>query len=226
MMESFTFLIIPGIVLVSLFLFAYGIGFTSIGTDEVGIVEKWWSLSGSVPSDGLIALKGEAGYQPEVLRAGVHFKTPFKYKVKKVRLVTIPQGQIAYVFSRSGESLGDGQTLGKVIPECKSFQDVVAFLSNAGQKGPQRQILREGTYAFNLAQFIIITKDKVHSIFTSKDETAQIETMRSDLSRVAGFSPVLISSSKVNSNITSRMMVAKYKLYIIKQGTIQVVAIL
>jgi len=196
-MESFTFLIIPGIVLVSLFLFAYGIGFTSIGTDEVGIVEKWWSLSGSVPSDGLIALKGEAGYQPEVLRAGVHFKTPFKYKVKKVRLVTIPQGQIAYVFSRSGESLGDGQTLGKVIPECKSFQDVVAFLSNAGQKGPQRQILREGTYAFNLAQFIIITKDKVHSIFTSKDETAQIETMRSDLSRVAGFSPVLISSSKV-----------------------------
>jgi len=195
-MASFSFLIIPGIVLVAIFLFAYGIGFTSIGTDEVGIVEKWWSMSGSVPSDGLIALKGEAGYQPEVLRAGVHFKTPFKYKVKKVRLVTIPQGQIAYVFSRSGESLGDGQTLGKVIPESKSFQDVVAFLNNYGQKGPQRQILREGTYAFNLAQFIIITKDKVHSIFTSKDETAQIETMRSDLARVAGFSPVLISNSK------------------------------
>ena len=43
-MGSYTFLIIPGIVLVSLFLFAYGIGFTSIGTDEVGIVEKWWSF--------------------------------------------------------------------------------------------------------------------------------------------------------------------------------------
>ncbi|MGV8980840.1 SPFH domain-containing protein [Clostridium sp.] len=203
-MDSYTFLIIPGIVLVAIFLIAYGIGFTSIGSDEVGIVEKWWSMSGSVPSDGLIALKGEAGYQPEVLRAGVHFKTPFKYKIKKVRLVTIPQGQIAYVFSRSGESLGDGQTLGKVIPECKSFQDVVAFLSNDGQKGPQRQILREGTYAFNLAQFIIITKDRVHSIFTSKDETAQIETMRSDLARVAGFSPVLISSSKTTDQYTQQ----------------------
>lgn len=189
-------LIFGGIGLSLLLLLLYGIGFTSIGTDEVGIVEKWWSLKGSVPSDGLIALKGEAGYQPNVLRAGVHFKTPFKYKVKKVRLVTIPQGQIGYVFARSGESLADGQTLGKVVNESKSFQDVIAFLNNGGQKGPQRQILREGTYAFNLAQFIIITKDKVHSIFTSKDESAQIETMRSDLLRVNGFLPVVISSSK------------------------------
>ncbi|ABR34823.1 SPFH domain-containing protein [Clostridium beijerinckii] len=194
--ETISILIYVGIGILALFILLYGIGFTSIGTDEVGIVEKWWSLKGSVPADGLIALKGEAGYQPHVLRAGVHFKTPFKYKVKKVRLVTIPQGQIGYVFARSGESLADGQTLGKVIPECKSFQDVVAFLNNRGQKGPQRQILREGTYAFNLAQFIIITKDKVHSIFTSKDESEQIETMRSDLLRVNGFLPVVISSSK------------------------------
>ncbi|MCB2340013.1 SPFH domain-containing protein [Clostridium estertheticum] len=203
-MIPYTLLIIAGIVIVVLILIIYGIGATSIGSDEVGIVEKWWSSGGSVPADGLIALKGEAGYQPEVLRAGIHFKTPFKYKVKKVRLVTIPQGQIAYVFSRSGESLGEGQTLGKVIPESKSFQDVVGFLNNGGQKGPQRQILREGTYAFNLAQFIIITKDKVHSIFTSKAETAQIETMRSDLAKDSGFNPVIISSSKVSESYTQQ----------------------
>ena len=193
---TITILIFIVVGLAVLFLLLYGIGFTSIGTDEVGIVEKWWSLKGSVPSEGLIALKGEAGYQPQVLRAGVHFKTPFKYKVKKIRLVTIPQGQIGYVFARSGESLSDGQTLGRVVNDSKSFQDVAAFLNNGGQKGPQRQILREGTYAFNLAQFIIITKDKVHSIFTSKDESAQIETMRSDLLRVSGFNPVIIASSK------------------------------
>jgi len=193
---TISILIFIAIGIVALGLLLYGIGFTSVGTDEVGIVEKWWSLKGSVPSDGLIALKGEAGYQPEVLRAGVHFKTPFKYKVKKIRLVTIPQGQIGYVFARSGESLFDGQTLGRVVSDSKSFQDVAAFLNNGGQKGPQRQILREGTYAFNLAQFIIITKDKVHSIFTSKDESAQIETMRSDLLKVSGFNPVIVASSK------------------------------
>lgn len=198
--ETISILIMVAIGIIILCLLLYGVGFTKIGTDEVGIVEKWWSLKGSVPSDGLMALKNEAGYQPDVLRAGVHFKTPFQYRVRKVRLVTIPQGQIGYVFARSGESLKDGQTLGKVITECKSFQNVTAFLNNGGQKGPQRQILREGTYAFNLAQFIIITKDKVHSIFTSKDESAQIETMRSDLLRVNGFMPVVISSSKNNED--------------------------
>lgn len=155
--STISILIFIGIGLVALILVLYGIGFTSIGTDEVGIVEKWWSLKGSVPSDGLISLKGEAGYQPYVLRAGVHFKTPFKYKVKKVRLVTIPQGQIGYVFARSEKAFW-WTNFRKVISDSKSFQDVVAFLNNGGQKGPQRQILREGTYAFNLAQFIIITK--------------------------------------------------------------------
>ena len=54
---TISILIFVGIGLAVLFLLLYGIGFTSIGTDEVGIVEKWWSLKGSVPSDGLIALK-------------------------------------------------------------------------------------------------------------------------------------------------------------------------
>lgn len=170
----------------------YAIGFIRVGTDEVGIVEKWWSFKGSVGEDQIIAIKGEAGYQPRVIRAGVHFRTPLQFKVKKVKLVTIPQGQIAYVFARSGVSLGEGQTLGRVVEASLSFQDVKAFLLGGGQKGPQRQILREGTYAFNLAQFMIITRDKVHSVFTSKDEIAQVEAMRAGLERDAGFEPIHI----------------------------------
>jgi uncharacterized membrane protein YqiK len=181
-------------VIIALYVIFKLMGFVSIGTDSIGIVEKWWSPNGSVPADGLIALKGEAGFQPYVLRAGVHFKTPLQYKVRAARLITIPQGQIGYVFARSGEPLKEGQATGKVVPECKSFQDVRAFLENGGQKGPQRQILREGTYAFNLAQFIIITKDKVYSIDSSKEESMQIESMRAELAKVNGFSPVLVGT--------------------------------
>jgi hypothetical protein len=36
------------------------------------------------------------------------------------------------------------------------FQDVAAFLRADGQRGPQRKILREGTYAFNTAEFVVI----------------------------------------------------------------------
>lgn len=195
-MSSTTILIIVVAAIIAALVLLYGIGFTGIGTDEIGIVEKWWSPKGSVSAEGLIALKGEAGFQPEVLRTGVHVKTPFKYKVRKVKLVTIPQGQIAYVFARSGEPLKNGQTLGKEVPECKAFQDVRAFLQNGGQKGPQRQILREGTYAFNLAQFMIITSDKVYSLASSKDEAAAVDKMRNDLLRVDGFRPVLVGSQR------------------------------
>ncbi len=74
--------------------------------------------------------------------------------------MTIPQGQIAYVFARDGKSLKPTQTLGRVIPESDNFQNARGFILNGGQRGPQRGIIREGTYAFNLAEFIIITEDK------------------------------------------------------------------
>ncbi|MFA6000909.1 MAG: hypothetical protein WC828_02205 [Thermoleophilia bacterium] len=40
------------------------IGVRVIRCDQVGIVEKWWSTKGSLEGR-IIALNGEAGYQPE-----------------------------------------------------------------------------------------------------------------------------------------------------------------
>ncbi|MDF2534615.1 MAG: hypothetical protein K0R18_772 [Bacillales bacterium] len=179
--------------LLGLFVLIKLIGFIRISPDDVGIVEKWWSPKGSVQADGLIAMNGEAGFQPAVLRAGVHLRTPLLYKVTKVKLVTIPQGQIGYVFARSGSQLENGQALGKSV-DSKSFQDLRTFFDNGGQKGPQRQLLREGTFAINLSQFIIITLDKVHQISTTKDEYAQVESMRNDLSKIGGFYPVVVGA--------------------------------
>ena len=78
--------------------------FRYIRNSRVGVVEKLWSARGSVKA-GLIALDGEAGYQPDVLRGGLYFMLPFQYRVHAVQLVTIPQGQIGYVFARDGQLL-------------------------------------------------------------------------------------------------------------------------
>src|SRR5437868_1968106 len=134
-------------------------GLRVIPNDRVGLVEKRWSFRGSVKS-GFIALAGEAGFQPEVLRGGVHYLTPFQYRVHKMPLVTIPQGKIGYVFARDGRPLGATQTLAASAPNV-NYQDVRAFLANSGQRGPQRAILREGTYALNLAQFLVVTEGKL-----------------------------------------------------------------
>ena len=123
-------------------------GFRIIPNDRVGIIEKKWSFNGSLSSQ-IIALNKEAGFQPNVIRGGIHFLTPIMYKIHIVSLITIPQGEIAYVFARDGEALPETQTLGRVVPEGEHFQNVVGFLKNRGQKGIQRAIVREGTYAFN-----------------------------------------------------------------------------
>ncbi|MHB8285684.1 MAG: hypothetical protein ACYDD1_13525 [Caulobacteraceae bacterium] len=118
-----------------------------ISNNRIAVVEKMWSFKGSIRG-GLIALGGEAGYQPEVLRGGLHFFVPFQYRLHTQPLVTIPQGRIGYVFARDGQALPGGQVLA-ANPGGADFQDARGFLAQGGQKGPQRQVLRDGAYAIN-----------------------------------------------------------------------------
>jgi uncharacterized membrane protein YqiK len=57
------------------------------------------------------------------------------------------------IIARGGMPLAPTQTLGKIVPEANNFQNVRGFLQNGGKRGSQRGILREGTYAINLAQY-------------------------------------------------------------------------
>src|SRR4029077_4013473 len=49
------------------------LGMRYIPNNRVGIVEKLWSSKGSVSEGRIIALTGEAGYQADILRGGIHF---------------------------------------------------------------------------------------------------------------------------------------------------------
>lgn len=190
--------VIIGIIALYLVVFKI-LGLRIIGTSEVGVVEKWWSPKGNLKDGKFIALNGEAGFQPDVLRTGLHFKSCLLYRVTKCKLITIPQGQIGYVFARDGEPLEETQTLGRVV-ECANFQDTRAFLKNGGQKGPQRSILREGTYAFNLSAFIILTEATNYYInIGNKLEIEQISRMADDLKQQKGFRPLVIKEGIKNA---------------------------
>lgn len=165
-------------------------GIRYIPNDRVGIVERRFSAKGSVKS-GFIALAGEAGFLPQLLRGGVHFLMPLQYRVVKTTLVTIPQGKIGYVFARDGVSLPATQTLA-ANDVANDFEDVAHFLRNGGQKGPQRKILREGTYAINLAQFLVVTESRTHFLALESSEEASFKEMARVLHEREGFSPVVI----------------------------------
>ncbi|MEP7189526.1 MAG: flotillin family protein, partial [Roseiflexaceae bacterium] len=187
-------LLISAIVVVVLLLLVFISGFLRyIPNNKVGIVEKLVSGRGSVKS-GFIALKGEAGFQPDVLRGGWHLFIPFQYRIHSVPLVTIPQGKIGYIFARDGQPLLPAQSLASNVT-ANNFQDVRLFLQNSGQQGPQRQILREGTYALNLAEFVVITEDNVFYLPLSREEEATFKRMAEVIKERGGFQPVIIKGA-------------------------------
>jgi uncharacterized membrane protein YqiK len=183
-----------GVVVAILILLRAGNIFRYIPNNQVGIVERMWAAKGSVKS-GFIALRGEAGFEPEILRGGVNVFLAFTYRIHKSDLVTVGQGKIAYVFARDGAPLGASQVLAANDTEEKSdFQDVRRFLVNGGQKGPQRKILREGTYAINTTQFAIITDDRVYGHALSQQEQNVLGGMRQTIADRGGFAPIVLAA--------------------------------
>jgi uncharacterized membrane protein YqiK len=193
-------LFVFGVVLIGT-LIAFGVRF--IPNDRVGIIEKLWSLKGSVNEGRIMAFNGQAGYEAQLLRGGIHFgKWFWQYRIHKVPLVTIPQGKVGYVYARDGETLAPGQTLGR-FAECANFQDAERFLRGravkpgdnivVGQRGRQRAILREGVYAINLALFVVITEDRVYHLnVEGKHELQKLVGWQEELRAVDGFSPVVV----------------------------------
>ncbi|MFZ4661465.1 MAG: SPFH domain-containing protein [Caldilineaceae bacterium] len=192
-MVSVLFYLVVGVIGFLLLLAILSLWIRYIPNNRVGIVEKRWSNRGSIKS-GFIALNGEAGFQPNLLRGGIHFLAPFQYAVHRASLVTIPQGKMGYIFARDGEQLSPTQTLASngVV---KDFEDVLAFLTKGGQRGPQRMILREGTYAINLAQFVVLTEGKVYSLSISREEEEIVQRMADLIGERQGFRTVVIKDA-------------------------------
>jgi len=188
---------------VGIVVFCELVGLRYIANSKVGVVEKLWSIKGSVPQGRIIALSGEAGFQAEVLRGGLHFGLwRWQYRIHKVPLVTVPQGKIGYVYARDGDPLSPSQTLGCVVPS-NNFQDARSFLVGeqlgpdqeriVGQRGRQRAILREGVYALNLALFYVLTEDTVYRLDTGgQKEFKTLLNWQNELAELDGFSPVII----------------------------------
>jgi uncharacterized membrane protein YqiK len=120
---------------------------------------------------------------------------PFQVRVRRLQLVTIPQGRIGYVFARDGAPLSPDQVLASNAT-ARDFEDVRSFLASGGQRGPQRRVLREGTYAIHLVQFAVITENGVEFVSFDRGEEAEFEETARILEAREGFRPVVIEGAK------------------------------
>ncbi|MET0224877.1 MAG: SPFH domain-containing protein [Dokdonella sp.] len=217
-LDTATILIAVGVLLSVLLLYS---SVVYVPNNRIGILERLWAAKGSV-ARGLVALDGEAGYSPDLLRGGFHLLFPFQYRVHKANLVTVPQGEIGYVFARDGRALEPGQALAsngyfsarparddqkfdapagalQAMPD--DFEDVRGFLAKGGQKGPQRKVLREGLYAINTAQFVVLTRANTYALALASADTDTIAAMREQIESRDGFHPVVIGEKGGHANV-------------------------
>ncbi len=146
------------LVLVLLLIGPLVLGAVLIRERQVGIVVKKFGRR-SLPPGRFIALEGEGGYQADTLAPGLHFGYfRWQYRISKVPVTVVPQGEIALVIAADGASIPAERILGRVV-ECDQFQDARKFLANGGEKGRQLGILTAGTYRINRALFSVVTSE-------------------------------------------------------------------
>ncbi|MGD9997320.1 MAG: SPFH domain-containing protein [Ilumatobacteraceae bacterium] len=134
--------------------------FHVIGPSEVGLVTK--RVGAKQGSDQLVALQGEAGYQADLLMAGLRFKLWPVFKVERHPWVQVPPDHIGVVIAQVGAPLPTGAKSAIYRPEFGSFSDIRAFLANGGQRGVQRPVLPPGTTApIHPIGFVVLTTSAV-----------------------------------------------------------------
>jgi regulator of protease activity HflC (stomatin/prohibitin superfamily) len=132
------------------------------------------SALGKLHEGNPVAFGGEAGYQADLLMAGLRFKLWPVYTVTRHPLVQIPAGQIGVVVAQVGAALPIGAKSAIYKPEFANFQDIGLFVREGGQKGVQRTVLPPGTVApIHPVGFLVITKNRVYGIPVA-DEYARL----------------------------------------------------
>lgn len=140
--------------------------FTVIGGDELGYIE---ATDGNPLPGGRIYAEDAAGEehnnfqdavafltkggirgkQLRVINSGQYMIHPMLFKVEKRPKTKIKEGCIGMVTAADGQALAPGEIVGKSTQGHDSFQQAEVFLKRGGQKGPQIDFLRPGTFNIN-----------------------------------------------------------------------------
>jgi len=155
------------------------VNFITINSDELGIVTAMDGApmpAGRVFAEdkageahvnfqnpaGFLAGGGVRGKQLRFLTNGTFKIHPWLFKVEKIKKVRIPEGSIGVVTAADGEALGMGQLLGRSVDGHDNFQKAEVFLQNGGQKGPQIDFLRPGTYNIHTDMLQVVVAEAVN----------------------------------------------------------------
>lgn len=111
--------------------------------------------------DGEIFLKngGEKGPQSQILLPGTYRINLDLFKVDIKDATIIPAKKVGLVTARDGKPLPENEYVANPVLNHNDYQDVYSFLKNGGQRGPQFDVLKPGTYYINPMMFDVEIDD-------------------------------------------------------------------
>jgi len=129
---------------------------------------------------------GQKGPQSEILLPGTYRINRDFFRVELREATIIPSGKIGLVTALDGEPLPESEYVAKSTDGHNNYQEVSAFLSSGGQRGPQYDVLRPGTYYVNPLMFkveldavTIVERGQVAVVVSNVgEEPDQIRKMR------------------------------------------------
>jgi uncharacterized membrane protein YqiK len=102
---------------------------------------------------------GQKGPQSEILLPGTYRINRDLFRVQIADATIIPAGKVGLVTALDGEPLPETEYVAKSVSNHKDFQNVSSFLSSGGQRGPQFDVLKPGTYYINPLMFRVELDD-------------------------------------------------------------------
>ena len=103
--------------------------------------------------------KGQKGPQIEILLPGTYRINTDLFHVEIQDATIIPANKVGLITALDGEPLPDAEYVAKSVPGHNDFQDASKFLESGGQRGPQYDVLRPGTYYINPLSFKVELDD-------------------------------------------------------------------
>ncbi len=98
-------------------------------------------------------LGGQKGPQIDILLPGTYRINMALFKVEIMDATVIPAKSVGLVTAVDGEPLPDKEYVAKPVTGHSDFQDASKFLHAGGQRGPQFDVLKPGTYYINPLAF-------------------------------------------------------------------------
>jgi len=145
--------------------------------------------NGFQDAESFLKNRGQKGPQIDVLFPGTYRINTDLFHIEIVNATIIPSNNVGLVTAVDGNPLPENEYVAKSVTSHNDYQDASKFLQAGGQRGPQFDVLRPGTYYINPLMFkveldtvAIVERGQVAVVVSNVgEEPEQIRRMITDI---------------------------------------------